>query len=180
MNESGKFGVYKKKLQGICDENNLVYKFHTDSYPIMLTVQTTGDIDGQMSMLEQAEEDGYRSPDARLKFAYKDGELVYRISETFTINDALFNKLKNLFKNMHTLWLQFFHREITEKNLLSNHPKIVDDDSDSNQAKFDDEWRSAENNGIDSEFPNDDEVRAADDGSDLTKGKDYNYEPPEK
>ena len=25
MNEIGKYGVYKEKLQGICDENNLTF-----------------------------------------------------------------------------------------------------------------------------------------------------------
>lgn len=130
MNESGKFEVYKKKLQGLCDEHNLVYRFRKDKYPITLTFQTTGDISGQMSMLEAAEEDGYRSPDATLMFAYKDGELVYRIAETFTISDALFNKLKNLFKNMHYTWLQFFFRDVVERQTLAPEqmPAIEDDD----------------------------------------------------
>lgn len=136
MNEAGKYEVYRKKLQGICDENNLVYRFRADKYPIMLTVQTTGSLDGQMTMLERAEEDGYRSPDAQLVFAYKGGDLVYKISETFTIGDALFNKLKNLFKNMHTLWLQFFHREIVENNLLVNLPHISDDAAESELEQY--------------------------------------------
>jgi len=131
MTESGKFEIYKKKLQGICDEHNLVYRFKKDAYPIMLIIQTAGGVEEQMSMLEEAEEDGYRSPDAQLRFSYKDGDLVYRISETFTIGDALFNKIKNLFKNMHFLWLQFYHREITVNNILSaNDMPFIEDDGD--------------------------------------------------
>ena len=132
MTESGKFGIYAKKLQGICDKHNLVYSFKKEAYPIMLIIQTAGGAGKQMSMLEEAEEDGYRSPDAQLRFSYKDGDLVYRISETFTINDALFNKLKNLFKNMHSLWLQYFHREILENEVIiaDDMPYIEDEDDD--------------------------------------------------
>lgn len=130
MNEVGKFEVYKKKLQGICDEHNLVYSFKKDRYPITMTVKTTGGIDGQMAMLEDAEEEGYRSPDARLVFVYEDGDLDIRFSETFTISETLLNKLKNLFKNMHTLWLQYFFREIMERGTLSaqNMPAFDDDE----------------------------------------------------
>jgi len=130
LTEQGRFEIYKKKLQGICDEHNLVYTFIKDKYPMALIIKTTGEISGQLSMLEQAEEDGYRNPDARLIFSYKDGDLVYRISEAFTIGDALFNKLKNLFKNMHALWLQYFHREIIQNDMLTGEqlPAIDDDD----------------------------------------------------
>ena len=131
MNESGKFEVQKKKLQGICDEHNLVFSFRKDKYPITLTVKTTGDIQGQMSMLIEAEDDGYRSPDARLIFSMRDGELVYHMSETFTISDTLFNKLKNIFKNMHSLWLQFFFRDVIENETLTDQQMpAIDDDKD--------------------------------------------------
>ena len=129
LTEKGQFEVYRKKLQGLCEEHNLTYKFSKDGYPISLTVQTTGSMDGQMSMLEEAEEDGYRSPDAKLSFAFKDGYLVYRVSETFTINDALFGKLKNLFRNMHSLWLQYFFRFVIDSKVLSasQMPQVDDD-----------------------------------------------------
>lgn len=132
MNEIGKFEVQKKKLQGLCDEHNLVYKFCKDKYPITLTIKTTGGLDGQMTMLENAEEEGYRSPDARLVFLYKDGAVDFHFSEKFTISDALFSKLKNLFKNMHALWLQYFFRDLVERGALTERqmPQIDDDDDD--------------------------------------------------
>ena len=131
MNEVAKFEVQKKKLEGICDENNLVYSFKKDRYPITLTVKTTDGLDGQMTMLENAEEDGYRSADARLTFAYEDGDIDIRFSETFTISEALLNKLKIIFKKMHSFWLQYFFRDIMERGTLSaqNMP-VIDDDGD--------------------------------------------------
>lgn len=128
--EAEKFESQVKKLQGLCDEHNLVYKFQKDKYPITLTIKTTGGFDGQMSMLENAENDGYRSPDARLIFVYEDGELDYHFSETFTISDTLLGKLKIIFRKMHFFWLQYFFRDIIERSALSaqNMPTIEDDE----------------------------------------------------
>ena len=47
------------------------------------------------------------------------GNLTYRMSKTFTISDTLFNKIKNIFKNMHYLWLQFFFRDLVEGGKLA-------------------------------------------------------------
>ena len=41
------------------------------------------------------------------------------MSKTFTISDTLFNKIKNIFKNMHYLWLQFFFRDLVEGGKLA-------------------------------------------------------------
>ena len=72
-----------------------------------------------MSMLQEASEDNYISPGASILFTVKDGNLTYRMSKTFTISDTLFNKIKNIFKNMHYLWLQFFFRDLVEGGKLA-------------------------------------------------------------
>lgn len=119
MSESAKFDAYKNKLQGVCDENNLAYQFDRDQYPITLTIRPLTGLQDQMSFVDENEEEA-NSPDAAIVFAMKDGFLTYKTSETFTISDALFSKVKNLFKNMHSTWLQFFFREVLEKGLLSS------------------------------------------------------------
>ncbi len=130
MSELSKYEAYQKKLQGICDENNLVFRFRKDKYPITLTIRPVMGLDGQMSMLESVEENGYISPDASIVFSFKDGGITYKTSQTFTINDALFSKIKNLFKNMHYLWLQYFFRDVIEKGVLTERtmPFIYGDD----------------------------------------------------
>lgn len=132
MSESAKYEAYKKKLEGICDENNLVFSFNHNRYPITLTIRPVSGMEAQMSMLEAAEDEGYISPDAAIIFAYKDGALTYKISETFTISDALFSKLKNLFKNLHFTWLQYFFRDVCERKLLTtrNMPVIAEEEAD--------------------------------------------------
>lgn len=140
MTESGKFEVYRKKLQGICDEHNLVYNLIKDEYPIMLKVKTTGDISGQLSMLAEAEEDGYRSPDAELVFFFKNGVLEQRTTGKFTISDALLSKLRNLYKNLHFLWLQYFHREVVENGLVGKDELPHIDEDDINEVQELDEF----------------------------------------
>lgn len=116
MNEISKYGVLKEKLQGICDENNLTFSIQNKKYPFFMTVKPCTGVDSQMSMLEDEDngDTGYISPEAIIVFAYKDGELTYKMSETINISDALFNKIKNLFKKLHTCWMQYYFRDRTE------------------------------------------------------------------
>lgn len=136
MNEASRFEMYKKKLDNVCEENNLVYRFRRDSYPITLTIRPAGDIAEQLDMLANADEGGYTSPDAAIVFSYRDGELTYKTIHTFSIDDALLSRIKNLFKKLHFCWLQYFHRDLMEKQLLSasSMPVIDEDDAYDGEA----------------------------------------------
>ena len=122
MNELNQYGVYKEKLQGICDENNLTFSIQKNKYPFFMTVKPCSGMDAQMTMLEAEDtgDTGYISPEAIIVFAYKDGELTYKMSETINISDALFNKIKNLFKKLHTCWMQYYFRDRTEHTSCDN------------------------------------------------------------
>ncbi len=135
MSEISKFEALKKKMQGVCDENSLVFRFRNNQYPLTLTIRPLNGVQEQLSLLADAEDNGYTSPDAYIVFAYKDGNLTYKTSETFTISDALFSKIKNLYKSMHAMWLQYFYRHTIERNLLSAQclPRVADEDCDSNE-----------------------------------------------
>ena len=116
MNEISKYGVLKEKLQGICDENNLTFSIQNRKYPFFMTVKPCTGLDAQMSMLEceDTSDAGYISPEAIIVFAYKDGDLTYKMAETINISDALFNKIKNLFKKLYSCWVQYYFRDRTE------------------------------------------------------------------
>ena len=118
MNEAAAYEGYKKKLEGICDENDLVYTLSVKGYPITLTIKPVQGLEEQMTLLALADEKPYNNPDATIQFIMEDGVLTYKMSERFTIGDALFNKIKNLFKKLHFCYLMMFHRDVTEKNLL--------------------------------------------------------------
>lgn len=137
MNEASRFEMYKKKLDNVCEENNLVYRFRRDSYPITLTIRPAGDIAEQLDMLANADEGGYTSPDAAIVFSYRDGELTYKTIHTFSIDDALLSRIKNLFKKLHFCWLQYFHRDLMEKQLLSASAMPVIDEDDAYDGEAD-------------------------------------------
>ena len=129
MAEIDKYEAYKKKLQGICDENNLVFRFRTEAYPITLTIRPVSGAGEQLTMLECMGESSYTSPNASLVFSYRDGAVIYKTSETLTIGDALFSKLKNLFKNMVAMYLQYFYRElITNGAIPKNRLPVIDEE----------------------------------------------------
>jgi ribosomal protein S25 len=132
MSEYSKFHAYKKKLEGVCDENNLVFRFRNTEYPISLTILPNQGVEEQMDLLASDTDKVTSSPDARLVFYYKDGDLIYRISEGFVIGDALFSKLKNLYNNMHFTWLQYFFRNLVERRAIpdGSMPVIDEDDAD--------------------------------------------------
>lgn len=139
MNEMDKLGVLEKKLGGICDKHDLIYKFNYNRYPITLTIRPAGGMDNQISMLEssEADEGNYTSPDAYIMFAFKDGELIYRTSKTFTIPDTLFAKVKNSFKKMHALYCQYVHRMDVENRVKL--PDVVIPEDDDLADKFEHE-----------------------------------------
>ncbi len=116
MREIDKYGVYKEKLQGICDENNLTFSIQNKKYPFFMTVKPLSGMDAQVSMFEGEDtgETGYISPEAIIVFAYKDGDLTYKMAETINISDSLFNKIKNLFKKLYSCWVQYYFRDRTE------------------------------------------------------------------
>ena len=116
-NEIGKYTELKEKLYKTCNENSLTYTINNKGYPFLLIIKPMGGMDAQQTMLEGMDdpgETGYISPDASLVFAYRDGNLTYKISETFTISDKLFNKIKGLFQKLHYMWMQYFYRDVYE------------------------------------------------------------------
>ena len=65
-----------------------------------------------------------------IKFSYEDGAIKYTLSKEFVISDALFTKLKNLFRNLHDTWLQYFHRTVIQKKLLNANVPDIPEDAD--------------------------------------------------
>ena len=80
MSEISMYEAQKKKMQGLCDEHDLVYRFEKDRYPIIFTIKPVQGMDAQISMLDNVEEVGYRSPDASMSWIFEDGGLDTKVS----------------------------------------------------------------------------------------------------
>lgn len=128
MREIDFYNQYKEKLSGICDENNLTMSIQ-NKHPFLLTIKPAGGVDAQQTMMEGMDsgaDTGYISSDASLVFAFRDGVLTYKISETWTIGDALFGKLKNLFRKLHSMWMMHFFRDYHENGITRKVQEEVD------------------------------------------------------
>lgn len=134
MSEISKYEAQKKKLDGLCEEHDLTYRFRHDVYPITLTIRPLQGVEEQLSMLEEAETKDYISPDASMVIYRKDGELAMKINGTFTISEALRSKLKNIYIKLSDFWLQYFFRDLIEREAFRSMP-VIDED----EAKDDEE-----------------------------------------
>ncbi len=152
MSEISSYEAQVKKMQGLCEEHNLVYRFRKERYPMTFTIKPSHTMDAQMSMLENVEDEGYISPEASMTWIFNDGVLETKVrGGTFTISKTTRTKIENILIKMIAYWQQYFFREVVERGLLTKQlmPRIDDeglwpDDAESfgdddNNASPDDE-----------------------------------------
>lgn len=142
MSEITLYEAQKKKMQGICDEHNLTYRFLKDTYPITFTVSPIQGMYAQLSMLESVEEDGYISPEARMTWIFKDGSLETKVTGgTFTISKTLRTKIESILMKMINYWQQYFFHDVMEKRSLRDGmmPVISETEDDGDEPKDEDE-----------------------------------------
>ena len=130
MSEISKYEAQKKKLQGLCDEHELIFRFRKDVYPISLTIRPAQGMDAQISMLENVEEVGFRSPDSAMTWIFEDGVLTTKVTGgTFTISKELRSKIENILAKMISYWQQYFFRDVMEKaSLRQGMMPVIDED----------------------------------------------------
>lgn len=140
MSEISMYEAQKKKMQGLCDEHDLVFRFVKDKYPITFTIRPVQGMDAQISMLENVEEVGYRSPDASMTWIFNDGVLETQVTGgTFTISKTLRTKIETVLIKMITYWQEYFFRDVMEKGSIRAGlmPVIDEDDANDSQHKDD-------------------------------------------
>lgn len=139
MSEIDKYEAQMKKLDGLCEEHDLSYRFNHNQYPITLTIRPLTGMDEQLSMLEQAESRDYISADASMVIYRKDGDLATKINGTFTIGEALRSKFKNIYVKLADFWLQYYFRDTMERNVVNgaNMPVIDEEEADDEVAPDD-------------------------------------------
>ena len=121
MSEISMYEAQKKKMEGLCEEHDLTYRFQKDTYPPTFTISPIQGMDAQLSMLENVEEAGYISPEAKMTWIFKDGSLETKVTGgTFTITKTLRTKIESVLMKMLTYWMQYFFRDVMEKRSLKD------------------------------------------------------------
>lgn len=162
MSEISKYDAQKKKLDGLCEEHDLTFRLRHDRYPITLTIKPLTGMDQQMDMLADAENKDYISQDASMVIYRKDGELATKITGTFTISESLRNKFKNIYVKISDYWLQYFFRDIMEKDLIAKSKIPVIDEDEAEDDEEEEELPDPEETEADAEEsePDEEEVEA--------------------
>lgn len=120
MSEISMYEAQKKKMEGLCEEHDLTYRFQKDTYPPTFTISPIQGMDAQLSMLENVEEAGYISPEAKMTWIFKDGSLETKVTGgTFTITKTLRTKIESVLMKMLTYWMQYFFKDVLEKHSLA-------------------------------------------------------------
>ena len=183
MSEITLYEAQAKKMQGICDEHNLTYRFLKDRYPIIFIIRPIQGMDAQISMLEAVEEAGYISPEAEMMWIFKDGALETRVTGgTFTISKTLRTKIESILMKMITYWQQYFFKDVLEKHSLAagmmpviSEEEVEDDDAYEEDPEDSDDAEAPEMlDGDDAEDGADDDLGDTADSSDATDDDLYN------
>ena len=122
-----------KKLQGICDEHDLVFKLEKKEYPIRLTISQVKKQYEQGTLMPDIKKDEEKSdPDSKMIMVFKDGHICTKFEDgTFIITDVLQTKIKNIFVKIVSFWQQFFFRNVIEnKALKKNFMPVMPDVED--------------------------------------------------
>lgn len=137
MSEISMYETQKKKMDGLCEEHELSYRFRKDVYPVTFTVTPLQGMDAQIDMLENVEEKGYRSPDASMTWIFRDGTLQTKVQGgTFTISKTLRTKIENILIKMITYWMQYFFRDVMERHALADGVMPVIDEFEDDEEQI--------------------------------------------
>ena len=132
MSEIDKYKDQKQKLENLCNEHDLTFRFDHDSYPLMMSIRPLQGVYAQISMLEEAEDGkNYISQDASLTFYKKEAEVLQQITGVFTISESLVGKFRNIFKKLCDYWEQYFFRSIMETHAIKRGlMPVIDEDEE--------------------------------------------------
>lgn len=100
-----------EKMEKLCDENELEVGIEEASFPIVYTIMPNRTSKNQMMMNVGGKRSTYVNGETKLIFA---DELTMQIVNDYVIEDNLLNRLKNMAKKLHYLYLQMYFKEKTK------------------------------------------------------------------
>lgn len=102
-----KYRTMCEKLATLMDEHNLIYVFKTEAEPITLEVKRNeSEKVEQLSLVAQGRKS---SSDAKISFIFDGGEIIVNTEGELFMTEALINKIKNIAKKLHYLYLHLFY-----------------------------------------------------------------------
>lgn len=93
------------KIMELCDENKLEFEFEYSKFPIVANIKPVLEQQGQLFIADA----NTNFVNGKISFIFGD-EPQITILNDFNINDNLLNKIKNLVKKLHYVFLQGYFK----------------------------------------------------------------------
>lgn len=128
MKELDQYEAQRKKLEGICEEHNLVFGFRKNEYPIKLTIRPSSGMDEQLSMLERAGDEDRIPLEAYITISYTEDGIRTVTDGGFPIAKTLRSKIESIFEKMCLFWCRYFFRSVIQNDVIDRRllPKETD------------------------------------------------------
>lgn len=106
------FGLLHDKIIEVCKENKLEFAFECSKFPVIVKITPNLVHRDQMrlDLKELEESSNFVNGEIRLAFGE---ELTLTILNDFKIEDSLLNRIKNMAKKLHYIYLQIYFKNKT-------------------------------------------------------------------
>ena len=124
------------KLEDACKEKHLSCQLVTRD-PIRIVIQPDMTMEGQISMLDSPA--GYNGKDGALEIVFVNTEPILKPHGTFVISKKFQDKLLNMARKIHYMYLWVFFRDEMERRRKSGKPSEVEETDFSAAEEVDEE-----------------------------------------
>ena len=100
--------LMKEKIDSLCDENKLQFNFETLRFPIIAKIKPNFETQNQITIDVGDKTTNYIN--GEIQFIFGD-ELTMTVLNDFRIEDSILNRIKNMTKKLHYLFLQNYFKE---------------------------------------------------------------------
>lgn len=128
----------ENKLSEILCAYNLLFRFNTNKYPIVLTIYQDVSPEAQTELFS-VDDGNVSSRDSKIQFIFKLDSFEIQTNSRVVISDALMGKIKGVAKKLHYSYLQaFFAEYMNAGNAIHMLNDLSEDEKNNAGEEFDD------------------------------------------
>lgn len=96
------------KVENLCTSNDLEFEFESSKFPIVAIIRPSEESRNQLVMDLGDESSDFVNGEIELIFG---DELTMKVINDFRIEDNLLNRIKNMTKKLHYIYLQMYFKK---------------------------------------------------------------------
>ena len=107
------FADMQEKIMGVCKESKLEFNFEGARFPVVARINPDLSQRDQMRFdIDETDGEVTNFVNGEIKFIFDD-ELTMTVFNDFKIEDSLLNRIKNMVKKLHYIYLQIYFKKKT-------------------------------------------------------------------